>query len=409
MGRHLHFDCFSGISGDMVLGALVDAGLPFKDLVRALDALDVDGYRLTTKQVSRGALHATKVDVLIAKEVRVPLPSRQIDRLIARSRLPAPVKDRARAVFEELATAEGAAHRVHPSRVHFHEVGLIDSVVDVVGSLWGLHALEVDQVSASPINVGTGTMTSAHGLLPVPGPAVASLGRGIPIYSQGPSRELATPTGMALLRTLSESFGSMPLLRSQHIGYGAGTANFADWPNVLRVFLGDRETQGPSQTDRIVELASNLDDLSPQAYETVMDRLFAAGAVDVTLTPIIMKRGRPGVALSVLVSREKAEAASAVLFRDTTALGLRVQDIQRRTLPRRFASVPIAGGTIRMKVADVDHGRTKAAPEYGDCKRIAEQSGRPVKDVMEEAIVAYRLQQGAARRPPAPGRRTRKR
>jgi uncharacterized protein (TIGR00299 family) protein len=393
----------------MVLGALVDAGLPFNDLVRALRGLDVDGYRLTTKQVSRGALHATKVDVLIAKEVRVPLPSRQIDRVIARSRLPAPVKDRARAVFQELATAEGAAHRVRPSQVHFHEVGLIDSVVDVVGSAWGLHALEVERVSASPINVGAGTMTSAHGLLPVPGPAVASLGRGIPIYSEGPSRELATPTGMALLRTLSESFGSMPLLRSQRIGYGAGTANFKDWPNVLRVFLGDRETQGPSQTDRIVELASNLDDLSPQAYETVMDRLFAAGAVDVTLTPIIMKRGRPGVALAVLVSPEKAEAASDVLFRDTTALGLRVQDIQRRTLPRRFASVRIAGGTVRMKVADVDHGRTKAAPEYSDCKRIAEQSGRPVKDVMEEAIVAYRLQQGAARRPSASGKRTRKR
>lgn len=414
VGRHLHFDCFSGISGDMVLGALVDAGLPFKDLVRALGALDVDGYRLATKQVSRGALQATKVDVVIAKEVRVPLPSRQIDRLIAQSRLPAPVKDRARAVFEELAKAEGAAHRVHPSRVHFHEVGLIDSVVDVVGSVWGLHALDVERVSASPINVGAGTMTSAHGLLPVPGPAVASLGRGIPIYSQGPSQELATPTGMALLRTLSESFGPMPLLRSQHIGYGAGTADFKDWPNVLRVFIGDRETQGSSHMDRIVELASNLDDLSPQAYETVMDRLFAAGAVDVTLTPIIMKRGRPGLALSVLVSPEKADAASAVLFRDTTALGLRVQDIQRRTLPRRFASVVVAGGTVRMKIADVDQGQTKAAPEYLDCKRIAEQSGRPVKDVMEEAIVAYRLQQGIERRPPAPvksapGKRTRKR
>jgi uncharacterized protein (TIGR00299 family) protein len=398
----------------MVLGALVDAGLPFKDLVRALGTLDVDGYRLTTKQVSRGALQATKVDVVIAKEVRVPLPSRQIDRMIARSRLPAPVKDRARAVFEELAVAEGAAHRVGPSQVHFHEVGLIDSIVDVVGAVWGLHALEVDRVSASPINVGAGTMTSAHGLLPVPGPAVASLGRGIPIYSQGPSQELATPTGMALLRTLSESFGPMPLLRSQHIGYGAGTATFEDWPNVLRVFLGDREARESDLTDRIVEVATNLDDLSPQIYETVMDRLFAAGAVDVTLTPIIMKRGRPGVALSVLVSPEKVDAVSAVLFRDTTALGLRVQEIQRRTLPRRFTSVEVAGGAVRMKVAEVDHGRTKAAPEYLDCKRIAEQSGRPIKEVMEEAIVAYRLQQTVARRPSAPiktapGKRTRKR
>jgi uncharacterized protein (TIGR00299 family) protein len=393
----------------MVLGALVDAGLPFKELARALGALNVDGYKLTRKQVSRGALHATKVDVVILREVRVPLPSRQIDRLIARSGLPNPVKDRARAVFEELAHAEGAAHRVHPGRVHFHEVGLIDSIVDVVGGVWGLYALEVDRITASPVNVGAGTITTAHGLLPVPGPAVAALGRGIPIYSQGPSRELATPTGMALLRTLSESFGSMPSVRPQRVGYGAGTADFDDWPNVLRVFIGDRYPQDAGHTDKVVELATNLDDLSPQAYETVMDRLFAAGALDVTLTPMIMKRGRPGVALSVLVPPGQVDPASAVLFRDTTALGLRVQEIQRRTLPRRFVSVSVAGGTVRVKLADVGHNRTKAAPEYLDCKRLAERTGRPVKDIMEDALIAYRLQQRANRRPVGPVNRVRKR
>jgi uncharacterized protein (TIGR00299 family) protein len=408
VGRHLHFDCFSGISGDMVLGALVDAGLPFKDLVRALGGLNVDGYKLTRKQVSRGALHATKVDVVIAREVRVPLPSRRIDRLIARSELPNPVKERARAVFQELAHAEGTAHRVHPSRVHFHEVGLIDSIVDVVGGVWGLHALEVERITASPINVGAGTTRSAHGLLPVPGPAVAALGRGIPIYSQGPSRELATPTGMALLRVLSESFGSMPCLKSQRVGYGAGTADFDDWPNVLRVFVGERHPQDAGHTDQVVELATNLDDLSPQAYETVMDRLFAAGALDVTLTPMIMKRGRPGVALSVLVPPGQVDAASTVLFSDTTALGLRVQDIQRRTLPRRFVSVSVAGGTVRIKLAQVGHDRTKAAPEYLDCKCIAERTGRPVKDIMEDALIAYRLQQRTSRRPVASVKQTRK-
>ncbi|HJR77321.1 MAG TPA: nickel pincer cofactor biosynthesis protein LarC [Nitrospiraceae bacterium] len=409
MGRHLHFDCFSGISGDMVLGALVDAGLPFKELVQALGSLNLDGYKLTKKQVCRGALHATKVDVVIAREVRVPLPSRRIHSLIAGSGLPGPVKDRARAVFEELAHAEGAAHRVSPSRVHFHEVGLIDSIVDVVGSVWGLQALQVERITASPINVGAGTTTSAHGVLPVPGPAVAALGRGMPIYSQGPSRELATPTGMALLRALSEDFGSMPLLRTQHVGYGAGTADFEDWPNVLRVFIGERYPRSADHTDRIVELASNLDDLSPQAYETVMDRLFAAGALDVTLTPMIMKRGRPGVALSVLVPPEQMDAASAVLFRDTTALGLRVQEIQRRTLPRRFVSLSMTGGTVRIKLAEVSRGRTKAAPEYLDCKRIAERTGRPVKDIMEDALVAYRLQERTKRRPAGSANRTRKR
>ena len=409
MGRNLHFDCFSGISGDMVLGALVDAGLPFKDLVRALGALNVDGYKLTRKQVSRGALQATKVDVVIAREVRVPLPSRQIDRLIARSGLPSPVKDCARTVFDELAHAEGVAHRVHPSRVHFHEVGLIDSIVDVVGGVWGVHALEVDRITASAINVGAGTITTAHGLLPVPGTAFPALGRGIPIYSQGLSRDLATPTGMALLRALSESFGSMPCLRPQRVGYGAGTADFDDWPNVLRVFIGERDLQDAGHTDRVVELATNLDDLSPQAYETVMDRLFAAGALDVTLTPMIMKRGRPGVALSVLVPPGQVDAASTVLFRDTTALGLRVQEIQRRTLPRRFVSVSVAGGTVRIKLADVGHNRTKAAPEYLDGKRLAERTGRPVKVIREDALIAYRLQPGTNRRPARPVNKTRKR
>ena len=393
----------------MVLGALVDAGLPFKDLSRALRSIDLDGYRLRKKQVSRAALHATKVDVLIPKEVRVPLPSRQIFRLIARSRLPTPVKERSQAVFEQLAQAEGAAHRVHPAQVHFHEVGLIDSVVDVVGSVWGLYALDVERITASAVNVGAGTITSAHGLLPVPGPAVAALGRGIPLYSAGPPRELTTPTGMALLRTLAEDFGAMPLLTPDTVGYGAGTAAFDEWPNVLRVFLGTSDRLVGGHTDRIVELVSNLDDLSPQAYETVMERLFAAGAVDVTMTPLMMKRMRPGVALSVLIAPEKADAAAGVLFRETTSLGIRMQEIRRRTLVRRFSSVSIAGGTVRIKLAEVDAQQIKAAPEYLDCKRIADKTGRPVKDVMEEAIVAYRLEHRQPQRIAGSPTRTRKR
>jgi pyridinium-3,5-bisthiocarboxylic acid mononucleotide nickel chelatase len=377
----------------MMLGALVDAGLPFKDLVRALHALRVDGFRLVKKSVMRGALHATKVDVLIPKEVRVPLPSRQIARIIARSGLPAVVKDRSRAVFDALAKAEGSVHRVHPAHVHFHEVGLIDSVVDVVGSVWGLHALNIGTVTASPVNVGAGTIQSAHGLLPVPGPAVASLSQGIQVYSHGPAKELATPTGVALLRTMATGFGPMPLMRQLAVGYGAGTATFADWPNVLRVFIGERDVNAGIDIDSIVQLESNIDDLSPQAYESVMDRLFAAGAVDVTLTPVIMKRGRPGVAISTLVPPEKTDTALSVLFRETTALGVRIQHIQRHTLLRRITSVQVRGGEVRMKVADVDHAQTKAAPEYLDCKRVAEQTGRPLKDIMEEAMVAYRQSQ----------------
>ena len=377
----------------MMLGALVDAGLPFKDLVRALHALGIGGFRLIKKSVMRGALHATKVDVLIPKEVRVPLPSRQITRIIAGSGLPAVVKDRSQAVFEALAKAEGAAHRVHPAHVHFHEVGLIDSVVDVVGSVWGMHALDIGTVTASPVNVGAGTIRSAHGLLPVPGPAVASLCQGIPVYSRGPAKELATPTGVALLRTMATGFGPMPLMRQQAVGCGAGTATFAHWPNVLRLFIGERVVNAAFDIDAIVQLESNIDDLSPQAYESVLDRLFAAGAVDVTLTPVIMKRGRPGVVISTLVPPEKTDTVLAVLFRETTALGVRIQEIQRRTLPRRITSVQVRGEEVRIKVADVDRDQSKAAPEYLDCKRVAEQTGRPVKDIMEEAVMAYRQAQ----------------
>ena len=393
MARHLHFDCFSGISGDMTLGALVDAGLPFKDLVRGLAALKVEGYRLARTRVERGAITATKVDVLIEKGFRAPLTLAQIARILKKSGLPPVVKDRSQAVFDVLADAEGKAHGVDPSHVHFHEVGVIDSFVDVVGGVLGLHLLGIQRVTASAINVGSGTLMSAHGALPVPGPAVAALAVGVPIYAKGPERELTTPTGMALLRTLAAEFGCLPSMQVRQVGYGAGTADPAQWANVLRVFIGE-EADSPGAMDTIVELETNLDDLNPQVYETVFDRLFAAGAVDATLAAVTMKKGRPGNVLSVLVPREKAEAVLAVLFADTTALGVRTREVQRRVLPRRFASVRIHGHDVRIKLAESQPGQSKAAPEYEDCKHIAEQSGRPVKDILEEAMVAYRQAQG---------------
>ncbi|MBS0171799.1 MAG: nickel pincer cofactor biosynthesis protein LarC [Nitrospira sp.] len=394
MARHLHFDCFSGISGDMTLGALVDAGLPFKDLVRGLASLKIDGYRLTRKRVERGAITATKVDVLIDKGFRTPLTLAQIDRILRKSGLPPVVKDRSQAVFDVLAGAEGKAHGVEPSHVHFHEVGVIDSFVDVVGGILGLHLLDIQRVTASAVNVGSGMLQSAHGALPVPGPAVAALAVGVPIYAKGPERELTTPTGMALLKTVTTEFGRLPSMQVRQVGYGAGTADPAQWANVLRLFIGE-ETPASGAMDTIIELETNLDDVNPQVYDTVFDRIFAAGAVDATLAPVIMKKGRPGNVLSVLVPQEEAEAVLAVLFAETTALGVRIREVQRRVLPRRFVSVRVNGQDVRIKLADIRPGLSKAAPEYEDCKRVAERSGRPVKDVLDEALTVYRRTQSA--------------
>ncbi len=388
MGRHLHFDCFSGISGDMVLGALVDVGLPLSQLVTGLKRLKIGSYRLEKRRVRRGALHATKVNVVVKQGLAHPLTLSRIQRTIGSSTLPEIVKQQSRLVFDRLAEAEGLAHRVAKHDVHFHEVGIMDSLVDVVGSLLGCHLLGVTQVTSSAVNVGGGTIHTSHGLLPVPGPAVAALAKGIPIYGEGPRYELATPTGVALLRTLTSEFGSMPLLKPARTGYGAGDANPEGWPNVLRVFLSDDLVHTARSTDRVVQIDTNLDDLTPQAYDYVMERLFAAGALDVTLTPVIMKKSRPGVILSCLVAHEHFNAAMDVLFRETTALGVRFQSLVRHVLSRRFVTVKVRGGTVQVKIADLGNGQEKAAPEYADCKRIADRTGRPVKDVIQEAAFA---------------------
>lgn len=389
MGRRLHFDCFSGVSGDMVLGALVDVGLPLAGLRAELKRLKLTGYRLEQRQVRRGALHATKINVVIQRGFDRPLTLSRIQRILAASTLPAVVKEQSRTVFDHLAAAEGLAHRVAKRDVHFHEVGVIDSFIDVVGAVVGCHLMGVTKVTSSPVNVGAGTIRTAHGLLPVPGPAVAALAKGIPIYSEGPRCELATPTGVALLRTLAASFGSMPLLESAQVGYGAGDADPEGWPNALRVFLADETASTGRPTDRVVQIETNLDDLNPQTYEHVMAQLFAVGALDVALIPVIMKRGRPGVILSCLAPGEYTDAVLEVVLQETTALGVRIQELDRQVLPRRFVTVKMPGGSVRMKVGEVGAGWEKAAPEYVDCQKIAVRTGRPLKDVMDDARVAY--------------------
>jgi len=388
--KQLHFDCFSGVSGDMILGALVDVGLPLADLVRGLKAVKLDGYGLRATTVTRGGMPAVKVNVAIRRGMGAPLAIGRIQRLIASSRLPGRVKDQGQEAFRRLAQAEARAHRMPVGRVHFHEVGVVDSLVDVLGSLLGCHLLGVEAVTASAVNLGAGTIECAHGTLPVPGPAVAALASGLPVYSAGPARELTTPTGLAVLSVLAQDFCALPLMRPIAVGYGAGAADPDGWPNALRVFLGEPVPAALSEQEVVVQLETNLDDLNPQAYETVMARLFAAGAVDVTLTPVIMKRGRPGIVLSALAPTQKADAVGDVILAETTSLGVRLQEVRRRVLARQMETVPLRGGTVRIKVATIGRGRTKAAPEYRDCQRIAEQTGRPVREVMDEAMQAYR-------------------
>jgi uncharacterized protein (TIGR00299 family) protein len=390
VGRHLHFDCFSGVSGDMVLGALVSAGLSWRGLINGLKHLRLSGYQLRKREVHRGALPAIKVDVIVQQGFQRPLTLSRIRKILTGSTLPGPVKERSRSVFDRLAEAESLAHRVDMKDVHFHEVGVVDSFIDVVGGVLGCYLLNATRITSSPINVGAGSIQTSHGLLPVPGPAVAVLAKGIPIYATGPRNELATPTGVALLRTLASEFGPMPTMKSVAVGYGAGDHNPDGWPNALRVFLEEESSSEARRTERMMQIETNLDDLSPQTYEYVMEQLFQVGAVDVALTPVVMKKSRPGIVLSCLTTEDLTDAVLEVLFQETTTLGVRLHEVHRHVLSRRIVPVTISGGVVRMKVAAVGAGWEKAAPEYEDCKAIAKRTGRPLKTVMEEALRTYR-------------------
>ncbi len=393
---HLHFDCFSGISGDMTLGALVDAGLSPRALRQGLKALPVSGYRLKVSKVHRGAVHATKVDVIIAKVAEKRRSWTQIRRLLSTSRLPPQVKKHALLVFERLATAEGKVHGQDPANVSFHEVGAIDALVDIVGGLLGCHELGVKTFSASAVNVGAGTIDATHGMLPVPGPAVAEMAKGYPIYSQGPAMELTTPTGMALLTTLTQNVDRLPPLVPGSVGYGAGTADPPGWPNVLRVFLAT-PTLTPSPlpggegflADQVIQLETNIDDMNPQLYDTVLERLFENGALDVCMTPTIMKRNRPGIILTVLAQPKHAGRLTQRLFGETTTLGVRSQLISRTTLPRSMQTIRLPQGRVRVKTSRVGKA-VKHRPEFQDCQAIANKTGIPVQEVIERVMQAVR-------------------
>ena len=378
-----YLDCFSGIAGDMLLGALVDAGLDLDALRSELAKLHLDGLSIRAERVKRGGLAATKVHVETARDHSHRSLS-TIERLLDGSDLDQDVRLASVRTFRRLGEVEALAHDVPVERVHFHEVGAMDSIADIVGSCAGLHALGVSQVLCSPINLGSGTVRAAHGTLPVPAPATARLVEGVPTYSEGPRAELTTPTGAALAVTLSESFGPPPPMRITASGYGAGTAEFPDRANLLRVLIGEAE-EADSPPEQIWVLEANIDDMTPEMAGYALERLLEAGALDVTLAPVQMKKNRPGFAMTVLAAPQDRAALAELMFAETSTMGIRETPARRRALRRTWREVRTSYGTVRVKAAQSGGDSMTFAPEYEDCRRRAREHGVPFRRVWDEA------------------------
>jgi uncharacterized protein (TIGR00299 family) protein len=399
MSRILYFDCFSGIAGDMVLGALLDAGLPFEELKAALGSLAIDGYDITAERVLRAGVSATKFRVVehTAPGTQHPAPGghphrhlKSIYALIDRSGLSADGRARAKELFQRLGEAEAAIHQTSLEKVHLHEVGALDSIIDIVGAVFALEWVGAERIVCSPLNVGGGTVQSAHGLFPVPAPATLRLLRDTPVYSGAVQKELVTPTGALIATSYASAFGPLPQMTVETIGYGAGDRDEPGTPNVLRVVIG-RAADRP-QDDRVVVIECEIDDMNPQIFGVVMDKLYAAGALEVFYVPVQMKKNRPGTLLTVVAAPEKKPALADVIFRETTTIGLRHYEVDRDCLRREIVTIDTPLGAVRFKLAWRDGRVVNAVPEFEDCARIAAASNLSVKEVQAIAIHAYGAQ-----------------
>jgi pyridinium-3,5-bisthiocarboxylic acid mononucleotide nickel chelatase len=384
--RRAYIDCFAGASGDMLLGALVDAGLPFGQLEAELSKLGLTDYTLTCSTVAKHGISATKVDVN-AQEGHVHRGLGDIASILQESTLDDDVKERALAVFTRLAEAEAKVHGTTIERVHFHEVGAVDAIVDIVGTVIGMKCLGIGRVECSALSVGTGYTRGSHGAMPIPVPAVVALCANVPLRRTGIPKELLTPTGAALLTTIAETFGQPTTFTGDQVGYGAGTRDLDDIPNLLRIEIGDDTTIAGTETDQIVVLETNIDDMNPELFGHVSDRLWSAGARDVYMTPVQMKKGRPGTVLTVLCDSVTAESLKVLLLTETTTLGVRQTTATRTILPRRSGVASTPYGDIRVKIADVND-RTRVTPEYDDCSRIATEQNIPITEVYAAALTA---------------------
>lgn len=391
--RVAYFDCFSGISGDMSLGALIACGVDPDDLRADLDRLSLPGWRLDVADIERGGIRATDVTVVQTREQTHGRHLSDILAILDGADLPDAVREHARTVFTRLATAEARVHGATIESIHFHEVGAVDAIVDVLGVCCALHRLGIEQLFASPLPMGRGFVQCAHGTIPLPAPAVLELLHGAPIYQADVEGETVTPTGAALLTGLGARFGAMPSMVPAAVGYGAGKKEFGDRPNLLRVVIGEANApSAPAHEIGVIE--TNLDDFLPQFYEPLAERLFADGALDVFTSPIQMKKGRPATLLTVLAPLDRVDGLIRRLLRETTTLGVRFTRTARVCAERHWVTVTTAFGDIRIKVAEHGGEITNAAPEYEDVLAAARASGAPLKTVHQAALVAY------AQRPP---------
>lgn len=391
--RTAYFDCFSGISGDMTIGALVDAGASFEELRVQLARLNVPGYELASEKVTKQGIAGTKFHVYVHDPGTQHRRLRDIETILRGSALASHIQARTLEVFTRLAEAEASIHHTAIDQVHFHEVGAIDSIVDITGTVIGLDLLGIQRILASAVNVGSGFVQAAHGVLPVPSPATAELLKGAPTYARGYDGELTTPTGAALLATLAERFGPLPPLRVGKIGYGAGTKDLPHAPNLLRVFIGEDGTRGDA--DVITVLETNLDDMNPEWFEYAQEQLFAQGALDVFYTPIFMKKNRPATKLTVLCETDKVDAVVDTLFQNTSTFGVRTYEVRRQKLERFSQTVETPFGPIAVKVGQWRDQVVQISPEYESCRQAAHQCGVPLQEIYQAAEAQARAYLGA--------------
>ncbi len=410
MSRILYFDCFSGISGDMALGALVDAGLPLDELTRALGSLALGDAHIHAERVLRAGVSAIKFKVHehehdhahehhhrdhdhhdrgagAHRHAHAHRSLSEIFRLIDGSSLSTAGRARAKAMFQRLGEAEAAIHQMPVEEVHLHEVGALDSIIDIAGIVFAMEWAGADRVVCSPLNVGGGMVQSAHGLFPVPAPATVSLLGDAPVYSGTVQKELVTPTGALIATTFAESFGPLPSMSIERVGYGAGERDDPVTPNVLRVLIGRAANERPAE--RVTVLECEIDDMNPQIFGVAMDRLYAAGALEVFYVPVQMKKNRPGTLLTVIAPPEKRSQMADVIFRETTTIGLRHAEVERECLAREIVVVETPLGTVRFKIARRDGRIVNATPEFDDCTKLAAANNLSVKEVQTIAIQAY--------------------
>jgi hypothetical protein len=413
-----YFDCFAGISGDMIIGALLDTGVEFRALEAELRKLNVAGYELRMSKVIRAGISATRFDVIlpVGQSDGPPhshaaasgsshghlhehgaSPHRslsEIVHLIEDSSISSHAKVLSQRIFERLGAVEAGVHGIPVERVHFHEVGAVDSIADIVGSAICLDWLNVEKIIASPVNVGSGFVQCEHGKFPVPAPATAELLKFTPVFSSGPEVELTTPTGAAILTTVADEFRRARNFRSTHIGYGAGSREFEDFPNTLRVFIGEEESTPTADLgagdESVIVVEANIDDMNPQIYGHFLEKALAAGALDVFIVPIQMKKNRPGHCITVICQAAKLDEFTQLIFSETTTIGLRFHSVHRRVLSRTFDSVDTVYGKIGVKVSRLDGSVMTASPEYDDCRRLAQEKSVPLKDVLAEANAQIR-------------------